>query len=333
MSDRALYENVAAVFASVLRGPMRSLGVPAPEADEAIARRLRLLAIYAQPGMPDELREAFGNAIKLTELSHQIGQGFLTLAEQISSLPNLPTAGLYIRARAWLDAVRSQVAPSPFDEELKQLHDSVLRVLVAATKNPARAEESVADVLRKDLMGLSDSDMTLAIMEASHLVSQVKHWRRAFDLLKLFADLGLICRGMLYSGVIETLGSRLERQASWNRFMEDVAKVPVEATSVIPIFGDLVGKVKLLVDMAGHLIDKEKALEDEAADLISRQARAREFVQLYSASILTWGGWSMPLQKTTADTLLKTHRELAGEADTSNVVGPEGPLPGDASPA
>jgi hypothetical protein len=39
---------------------------------------------------------------------------------------------------------------------------------------------------------------------------------------------------MLYEGLAETLGSRLERQVSWERFKDDLADVPIEAMGVIP---------------------------------------------------------------------------------------------------
>ncbi len=65
--------------------------------------------------------------------------------------------------------------------------------------------------------------------EASLLVAQVKHWGSEFETLVVCAQLGLICRGILYRGLIDTLGSRLERQASWEEFKEDLADVPLEA--------------------------------------------------------------------------------------------------------
>jgi hypothetical protein len=65
------------------------------------------------------------------------------------------------------------------------------------------------------------------------------------------------------------------------------------------------------------LIDKERALEDEAADLIDRQTRAREFVDLYSASMGTWATWAIGLQEVIADMLLRTDKQLAGQVEAS----------------
>ncbi len=321
MNDTALNSKVEAVFKTILRGRMGTLAVAPPKAEEMVARRLRLLAIYTQPGVPPELKEEFEEAIKLTNGCHETGQLFVRLATEISSLSDLSAASLDVSARIYLDAVRGQAgedAPDQIKDKIKKLRDDVLRVLWTAAKDPSRAHETGLDILHKELTGLSDTDMSSAMIEASLLVTQVKSWRQAFETLAVCAQLGLICRGMLYRGLIETLGSRLERQASWEKFKEDLADVPLEAISTIPVLGDVIGKAKLIVDMAFHLLDKEKALEDEAADLATKNTRAGEFVELYRASILAWANWAVALQKTIADMLLTTHKQLAGHLDAGS---------------
>jgi hypothetical protein len=153
------------------------------------------------------------------------------------------------------------------------------------------------------------------------LVTVVRGLRTSFEILAACAQYGLICRGMLYSGLAATLGSRLERQASWEKFKDDLAEVPVEAMSAIPVIGDVIGKAKLIFDIAVHLIDKEKALEDEAADLAAKQARAREFVELYSAAMVAWGEWAMSLQNAVTELMLHTSRQLAGKKDAVSADG------------
>ena len=285
----------------------------------ATRRRPSVTLTKPRPGIPNELKGEFEEAIKLTSACHQTGQIFVLLATQISSLSDLPAADLHARARDYLDAVRLQADVGATDEimdKIKKLRDDVLPVLLSALRDPAKANETILDILRKELAGLSDTDMSIAVNEASLLVSQVKDWRSEFKTLAVCAQLGLICRGILYRGLIDTLGSRLERQASWERFKEDLADVPLEAMATIPVFGDVIGKAKLIFDMALHLLDKEKALEDEAADLAAKQTRAREFVELYSASVLAWANWAAALQSAIADILMATRKQLAGKLDT-----------------
>jgi hypothetical protein len=195
------------------------------------------------------------------------------------------------------------------------LRDKVLRVLWEAAKDPSRGDELVLETLDKGLTGLSDLEMGSAKLEAALIVGQAKQWRSTFEVIAIGAQVGLLCRGMLYSGLIRTLGSQLERQASWARFKEDLADVPVEAMAAIPVIGDVIGTAKLLFDMAVHLFDKEKALKDEAADLMVRQTRAREFIELYTASMGAWAGWAVPLQEGISDMLLRTNKQLAGQVE------------------
>jgi hypothetical protein len=178
-------------------------------------------------------------------------------------------------------------------------------------------------------MGLSHSDMSIAELEASHLVRQVRQWQRAFEVLKIYAEIGLMCRGMLYRGLIETLGSRPERQASWEKFEEDLADLPVEAMSIIPMIGDVIGKIKFFGGMAVHWIAKEKALKDKNAAVIVWQTRALEFVELYSNSMLTWVSWAGGLQKVMGDELLSTSKQLAGQVDASATGSDPSSVPGD----
>jgi hypothetical protein len=160
-------------------------------------------------------------------------------------------------------------------------------------------------------------EMTISLAEASWLGLRVKQWQETFETLALFAQLGLIWRVLLYAGMVETLGSRLERQASWEKFKEDLRDVPVEAASMIPVIGEVIGKAKLIFEMAVHLIDKEKTLGDEVADLAAKQTRAREFVELYVASMLRWGQVAATLGNGLADMLLETEKELAGKQEVS----------------
>ncbi len=74
----------------------------------------------------------------------------------------------------------------------------------------------------------------------------------------------------------------------------------------------------MIFDIALHLLDKEKALEDEAADLAAKQTRAREFIELYRASMLAWANWAAALQNAIVDILLGTQKQLAGRLDTGS---------------
>lgn len=94
--------------------------------------------------------------------------------------------------------------------------------------------------------------------------------------------------------------------------------MPLEAIATVPVFGDVIGKAKLIFNMALHLLDKEKALEDEAADLAAKQTRASEFVVLYRASMLAWANWAAALQNAIAGILLGTQKQLAGRLDTGS---------------
>jgi hypothetical protein len=305
------------VFGKILRG--RAINVSLQEAGEMVAKRVRLLAKYSQPGIPSDLREEFVGAIELTATCHQIGQNYADAAEQISLLSNISAAELLVSAHLWLESVQSQGAGSQFRDKFRKLHDDVLRVLVAAAKDPSRAGETMDDIIRKDLPGLSKVEMTLSLAQASMLGLRVKEWQQTFKILAALAQFGLIWRNILYAGIIETLGSQLERQASWEKFKKDLAEVPVEAMSIIPIVGDLIGKAKLIFDMVVHLLDKEKALEDEAADLVTKQLRAHEFVDLYVASILRWGEVAAVQGKGLTDMLLRTRKELAGKQNVPTV--------------
>jgi hypothetical protein len=223
MSDTALNPKVEAVFKTILRGRMRKLAVLPPNAEEMVARRLRLLAFYTQPGIGGELKKEFEEAIKLTNSCHETGRIFVLLATEISSLSDLTAVSLHVSARHYLDAARWQAdadAPDQIKGKIKKQHDDVLRVLCTALRDPSRTNETVLDILGRELVGLSEADMRIAMSEASLLVAQVKDWRQEFETLVVCAQLGLICRGMLYRGLIETLGSQLERQASWEKFKE-----------------------------------------------------------------------------------------------------------------
>jgi hypothetical protein len=311
MVEAQVSQQVGAVFEKMLHGRAGALDVSAPEAEGMVATRLRLLSIYTQPGVPSELSDEFGKAIKLTEGCHRTGKTFVTLTEQISSFSKLSSADLLSSARRWLDTARLHGgADTPFADELEKLRDRVLLVLVDAMKDPSRADEAVSDIIRKDLTGLSDADMNVSMNEAAFLVRTVKDRRDSFDVLATCAQGGMICRGMLYSGLVETLGSRLERGASWEKFKDDLADVPVEAMSVIPVVGDVIGKAKLIFDMCTDLINKEKALKAEVADLAAKHARARDFVELYSASLLAWASWAVALQKVVVDMVLHTSKQL-----------------------
>lgn len=321
MNDTALNTKVEAVFKTVLRGRVRTLAVLPPKAEKMVARRLRLLGFYTQPGIPAELKEEFEEAIKRTNSCHDTGQIFVVLATEISSLSELSAASLHVSAGHYLDAVRLQTnddAPDEIKDKMKKLCDEVLRVLVTALRDNSRKNETVLDILRKDLAGLSDTDMSIARIEASLLVKQVKDWRREFETLAVCAQLGLICRGMLYRGLIDTLGSRLERQASWEKFKEDLGQIPAEAIPSILGIGEVFGKAKLFVEMVSHLLAKEEVLKNEVADLAAKNTRAREFVELYNASILAWANWAAALQNAIADMLLATRKQLAGHLDTGS---------------
>lgn len=226
MRDAELSTTVEAVFKTILRDRIRTLAVLPPEAEEMVARRLRRLGFFTKPGIPGELKGEFEEAIKLTNACHQTGQIFVLLATQISSLSDLSAANLHVSTRNYLDAVRLQAdvgATEETKDKIKKVRDDVLRVLLTALRDPSRADETILDILRKELTGLSDTDMSIAVNEASLLVTQVKHWRSEFETQAVCAQLGLICRGILYRGLIDTLGSRPERQASWEKFKEDLA--------------------------------------------------------------------------------------------------------------
>jgi hypothetical protein len=312
MTDANLNTDVVAVFYGLLRARRGSI-VAQKEAEEIVVRRKRLLSIYTQPGIPAELQKDFEEAIKLTDGCDKFAQNSVSLLLAVTSLGKLSVPEMLISARLYLDSVRLPPG-APVDDEPATVRDRVLLALTTAARDTASADELVTETLDKELADLPVWQRQLAPLEAYLLMAQVKQWKQAFEVIALSGQLAIICRNMLYRGLIETLGSRLERQASWERFKEDLREVPTEAAGAIPVIGDAVGKMKLLVDMASHLFDKEAALEAEAADLITKQRRAREFVDLYTASIKAWVSWAVPITTSINDMSKKVQRQLAGQA-------------------
>ena len=204
-------------------------------------------------------------------------------------------------------------ADAPAAEEIAGLRNDVLRVLLGFARSSTGLEAAAAaGTIGERLKRLSDVDTTISLSEAALLVQQVRLWRQAFGVLRTCAQAGMLCRGMLYTGLIETLGSRLERGASWERFKDDLAEVPIEAMGMIPIVGEVVKTGKLIIDLCIDLFDKENALDKEAKDLIAKQSRAREFAEIYNLAMLTWVNWAVPLQRVIAEMLLQRQTEMSG---------------------
>jgi hypothetical protein len=322
MPETNLNTKLEAVFSRLMderRGPM----VSESKAKDIVVRRKRMLSLYTQPGMSGELKEEFEGALKWTESSYSFAQTMITLVRSIATAGSMSGKDMLLSARQFLDSARLPTDPtSPFADEIAKLRDRVLLALLAWQEDPSRADETVSETLDKELRDLSDLERGSATLEAALLLSQVKAWRVSLEALGLAGQVALICRNILYRGLFETLGSGLERQVSWEKFKEDFGGVPIEAAGTIPVIGDVVGKTKLLIDMAFDLFDKERVLQDEAADLATKHARAHEFVELYSASIQAWSNWAVPLSKSTADMLLSINKEFnkgfAGETTTAN---------------
>jgi hypothetical protein len=311
MVDNVLDKEVQAVFVDLLKSPARKLVVLPPEAEKIVAKRVRLLSMFTQPNAPIELKEKYDEATKLTELCHQIGEAFTTLADEVSSESKLSDADLLLSAGVYLKSGRPSTGP--YAEELSMLHGSTLAVLVAAARDPARAKQPRSDIIRQDMRGLSDTQMTSVMIEAALLWGQVEQWRLTLEALGTVAELGLICRGMLYRGLVGDLGSQLERRASLEKFKGDLAKVPVEAASAIPVAGHFIAPAKLIVEMMIHLFDKERALEEEVKDEIAKHKRALEFVELYLAAIQVWANWAQALQQQVVAMLMDMARQMAGQ--------------------
>ena len=174
------------------------------------------------------------------------------------------------------------------------------------------------EIINIELADLNDLEQSSAKLEAILIMTQVQRWKETFDTIGLAGQIALIARDILYRGLIETLGSRLERNASWERFKEDLQDVPVEVVGLIPGIPDWVGKMKLLVDMGFHLMDKEKALQDDAANLIKKHNAPQEFIQLYTSSLEVWINWAVPLSTTIGDMLLRANRQLGGDVTDAN---------------
>ena len=163
-------------------------------------------------------------------------------------------------------------------------------------------------------------DIAFSNAEALALEFQVKQLKQTFENLAILEQLGLVWRGILYAGLVGTLGSRLERQASWERFKEDLNDVPGEMISTISGV-DFIGKARLIFNMIVDLTDKEEALRREAEDLKAKYTRAREFVELYLASMLRWGeGW-IGIQKAINDLLELIEKRLVREQQLSSETG------------
>src|SRR5262245_28577877 len=196
MSETALNKKVEAVLEDLLNSPTRKFVVLPSEAEEIVTKRVELLALYTRPGMPSELKEKFEEAIKFTEGCHKTGQNFVTLGHLISSQSKLSDADLLVSAHIFFDSIRP--TSGPFANEFMALRGSVAHVLVTAARDPSKANQPKADIIRKELSGLSDTQMTMVMTEAALLVSQAGTWRNTLEALDLCSQIGLICHGILY---------------------------------------------------------------------------------------------------------------------------------------
>jgi hypothetical protein len=84
---------VQAAFEKIL------LAVSVPEANEMVNRRKGVLGNYTRRGISIDLIAKFETAQALTDTAHQEGQGWHTLAEQVSALADMSAAKLIQKRR------------------------------------------------------------------------------------------------------------------------------------------------------------------------------------------------------------------------------------------
>src|SRR5262245_24234125 len=111
MSDPTLNKTIGAIFRDLLNTPARKLVVLPSEAEEIVAKRVELLSVYAQPGMPGELKEEFTEAIKFTDGCHMMGKNLVALEHAISSQSKLSDAHLLQSAAAFFNSKRPTGGP------------------------------------------------------------------------------------------------------------------------------------------------------------------------------------------------------------------------------
>jgi hypothetical protein len=149
----------------------------------------------------------------------------------------------------------------------------------------------------------ADGDHAARKVQAALIVTEKEHVATSFEVLRAATLLGLIWRGVFYRGVVEAAGATLESKAWQNEVSESLAEVPAVAASKLPIFGEFLNLLGILVNVVRAASSKERALESIAEEAAEHAGETLLYLESYKATLAVWSTSAVPLQKLMFDLL------------------------------
>jgi hypothetical protein len=279
-------EQVKTLFDQALERPLSEVPIAEELANTIVESRLTDLQSF-QGNFPLGIREAFDEAVKLTSATHALAANFVKCAELLTPLKDLSEKDLY--GIAFLEQYNTT--------EVAYRIIMLEAYLAFMEEISAPTGKSLSKVIRERFAGRSAADRVLASTTAT-LVIFGQHRVEAVRYAMLAgASMGLICRMVLYRDIIEKQGSQLGKKAVDKKDAEIAKDVTWELLSHIPLFGELIGPLRVTFKAITELGNKERAVKDIMKHLEESFGLVNDFIQAYISALLAWSEWATGLSE------------------------------------
>jgi hypothetical protein len=227
------------------------------------------------------LRAKFESGLVATDASHEFGQALKLLFDEIASGRVFTSENpLTIALHRLLEERRGLNLQIDI---LEQVHD----VVAAAIKiDPEQFPDALKKAFPDPMIGW------YAVVEASSLIRRTRTICHVRKMLENFAPALLICRGMFYRTILEGQGTTLERTAVRRAIKEKGADAFDQFLGLIPVIGDSIGMIKLVISTIADLTMKEQILEREAGSLAEKYELVDDYITTYNMAMKLWLDWA-----------------------------------------
>lgn len=275
-------ESGAQLWAALLKLPINELIKPEDEYEKIYQHRVARLKLMASKASQPE---PFLKALDLTEKAHAIGKNLGASVKRIVPLVFLTTEDKLHRLFRSFDRVAASIpgiAPDMMADLAKSRAKVREKMLKHAKELPSPSEEQ--QVLKRTLderTGDETEDHTLSLT-----VINTKHGLDSINggvmVLGLFAQLAIIYRGVLYSGIMEKEGGKLKKDAQAAKAKDTAEEVFAAVFGMLPVIGSSIGAAITVFKIAGTWqADKELELLDAANKVM-------DYVTAYSELLTLW---------------------------------------------